>query len=157
MTHKRAALRYTVCMNTFTAIDLMRDWDCEWFELDPDLYEFLRPEPVPDLRAWTFDQRRVENWSAWLYRRFELPAELAAACVYLCIDSAPSPARFYLNDHLVSTYVQPGDDDPPFELDVTHWLRPAGNHIAVRVEGCSVGRFENVSLRAARPLRARAT
>jgi hypothetical protein len=133
-------------MNMIAAIDLINDWACEWFELDPDLYEFLRPEPVPDLRAWTFDQRRLENWSAWLYRRFEMPAEALRTRAYLCIDSAPSPARIYLNDSLISMYIQPGDDDPPFELDVTEWLRPGGNHIAVRVEGYSRGRFEGVSL-----------
>jgi beta-galactosidase/beta-glucuronidase len=138
-------------MNTLTLLDLTTSWACEWFELDPDLYEFLRPEQVPDLRAWTFDQRRLENWSAWLYRRFELPADdLLGRRWLLCIDAAPSPARLYLNDQLIAEYEQPGADEPPFDLDVTGWLRPGSNHIAIRVEGYSVGNFDGLSLRPAR-------
>jgi hypothetical protein len=137
-------------MNTLTALDLTTGWACEWFELDPDLYEFLRPEQVPDLRAWTFDQRRLENWSAWLYRRFELSADDVSRRWLLCIDSAPSPARIYLNDQLIAEYEQPGDDDPPFDLDVTAWLRTGSNHLAIRIEGYSMGRFDGLSLRPTR-------
>jgi hypothetical protein len=137
-------------MNTLTAFDLTTGWACEWFELDPDLYEFLRPEQVLDLRGWRFDQRRLENWSAWLYRHFELPADGLANRWYLCIDSAPSPARLYLNDQLIADYEQPGDDDPPFDLDVSAWLRTDSNHIAIRVEGYSVGKFEQITLQPVR-------
>ncbi len=133
-------------METTTLIDLDAQWECEWLELDPHLYEFMRPEQVADVAAWTFDRRRVEGWAAYLYRDFELPATVMGMGCWLYIDSAPSPSRLYVNHQYLGEYHAPPDDAPPFELDVTPHIHAGTNQIAFRVEGDSSGTFHGLSL-----------
>lgn len=135
-----------VNVEQFSLLDLRADWSCDWLELEPDLYEFLKPERVVDLERWTFDRRRLEGWAAYLYRDFILPALHPQAACWLCIDAAPSRTGIYINDRWVTHYTNPGADDPPFEWDITACVSPGRNRIGFRVEADLSGRFQGVSV-----------
>jgi hypothetical protein len=124
---------------------LEQGWECEWLELDPSLYEFLKPEQVQQLSTWTFDRRRLVGWAAYLYCDFHF-APAAEMHYHLGIDAAPCPARIYLNQRYLCDYVTPHDDAPPFDLDVTALLHNGRNQLAFRVEAESQGQFEGVAI-----------
>lgn len=119
-----------------TLISLNDDWTVEYLEFAPSLYEFMEREPVPRLSEWSFDRRRIEGWAAWLERSFTLPTQRVFQA-YLYIDSAPEGMGIYLNHRRVARYITPADDAPPFELDVSRYVRAGRNVIAFRVEGLS--------------------
>jgi len=132
-------------MNAASLITLTSGWHCEWLELQPDLYEFMKPESVPVLPSWTFDRRRLHGWAAYLYCDFPLTTH-PALCWLLYIDSAPSPARIYFNHRYIAEYHAPHPDEPPFELDISARVRTGLNQLAFRVESRSVGQFEGIAL-----------
>lgn len=120
-------------------------WECEYLELEPDLYEFMKPTPIPMLAGWSFDRRRLHGWAAYLHRSFHLPEGEIESCS-LYIDQAPSPARLYINHRHADTYIAPGLDDPPYEQDIRAFVTPGRNHIAFRVEASSRGNFQGISI-----------
>jgi hypothetical protein len=132
--------------NTGMPISLDPAWLCEYLELEPDLYEFMQPISVPSLAAWSFDKRRIEGWAAYLWHDFSLPSFDLAARYLLLMDTAPSPACIYVNEIYAGDYHAPGDDDPPFELDITSFLRPGTNRISFRIQGSAQGKFDGVVL-----------
>ncbi len=128
------------------ALLLETGWSCDYFELEPDLYEFMNPEPVPALSAWTFDRRRVDNWAAWLQRSFTLRRLDYCVNYFLYVDSAPAGAEIHVNGQHAGVYSPPGPDDPPFELDITRLLTLGENRIAFRVAWDMLGAFSGVRL-----------
>jgi hypothetical protein len=126
-------------------ITLDTDWVCEYFELDPNLYELATDVRVKSLATWSFDKRRDENWAAWLQRTFTLHPTEECVHYWLLIDSAPQHCRIYINGQAVA-YYDVGDDDPPFELDVTDNVWLDDNKLSFRVDHESEGRFEGVRL-----------
>jgi hypothetical protein len=128
-----------------TILRLEQGWECEWLELDPSLYEFLKPEQVQHLSSWTFDRRRLVGWAAYLYCDFHFMPQ-PDRYYYLGIDAAPSPARIYLNQRYLCDYITPDADAPPFELDVTQHLHAGRNQLAFRVEAKSHGQFEGIAI-----------
>jgi hypothetical protein len=139
-------------MTTLPVIPLNDDWLCDYFELGPTAYEFLNGTAVRRLSEWTFDKRRVEGWAAWLQRGFVIEPVDECVRYLLYIDSGPdsqtAPARIYLNGRHVADFIPPGDDAPPFELDVTDNIYLEDNTIALRVECDAVGQFSGLRLQA---------
>lgn len=127
---------------------LETNWTCDYFELEPDLYEFMNSESVATLSAWTFDRRRVDNWAAWLQRSFTLRQLDCCVSYLLYIDSAPAGAKIYVNGQRAGIYFPPGLDDPPFELDVTPLVALGENCLAFRVNWDMLGAFSGVRLQA---------
>lgn len=121
-------------------------WSCEYFELAPDLYEFMSAEPVTSLAAWSFDRRRVDNWAAWLQRTFTLRQVDYCVNYLLLVDSAPAGAEIHINGKLAGIYTPPGPDAPPFELDITLLVALGENRIAFRVGWDAPGAFSGVRL-----------
>ncbi|NDJ61693.1 MAG: hypothetical protein GYB67_11245, partial [Chloroflexi bacterium] len=59
-------------MTFLLLVPLDDQWQCEYFEIEPDLFEFADGLAVPSLEAWTFERRYTEGWAAWLQRSFTL-------------------------------------------------------------------------------------
>lgn len=135
-------------MMTGRMLSLNADWLCAYFETEATLYEFIDSLSVPSLADWRFDPRRAEGWRGWLYKPFVLEPIDECVRYFLYIDSAPVPCRIYVNDQYVGDYIPPGDDAPPFELDVTDYVWLDDNTLAFRVECESVGGFSGVGLQA---------
>lgn len=129
-------------------LQLNTDWVCEYFEMEPGLYEFMNDVPVALLAEWSFDKRRTANWLAWLRRAFTLHPTGECVHYYLLIDSAPDTAAIYINGQAVGLFTPPGPDDPPFELDVTDFVALGQNELAFRLGAGAAGGFDNVRLQA---------
>ena len=128
------------------SLGLDNGWTCDYFELEPDLYELMTAQAVPSLAGWSFDRRRVDNWAAWLQRSFTLePVDMCINYVLL-IDSAPAATEIHLNGRQAGIYTPPGLDDPPYELDVTLLVALGENRIAFRVPWDAPGAFSGVRL-----------
>jgi hypothetical protein len=133
-------------MNRLQPIALDADWQCEYFELNPGIYEFMNAIAVPSLAAWSFDRVRVSNWAAYLRRSFWLAPTASCISYFLYIDSAPAHTRIFINDHPSGDYVSPGPDDPPFEMDITLYVALGENEIGFRVAWDAPGHFIGVRL-----------
>ncbi|NWF67529.1 MAG: hypothetical protein HXY40_00445 [Chloroflexi bacterium] len=120
-------------------------WECDYFELEPDLYEFATTESAVSLATWRFDARRVENWAAWLHRTFTLSATEDCVRYHLLIDSAPPGTRIFVNEREVVTYAI-GDDDAPFDMDITDSVALGENKLGLRVACDAGGYFSGVRL-----------
>lgn len=130
------------------SIPLDSGWLCDYFEAEPDVYELAAESAVTALSAWSFDRRRAEGWAAWLERTFALEPTDECVRYLLLIDSAPQGMRIYVNGEHVADY-QVGDDDPPFEVDVTDRVWLDTNRIAFRVDSGATGTFAGVRLQPA--------
>jgi hypothetical protein len=130
---------------TLPIIPLETGWQVDYFELDPDLYEFTPDSAViPYLSDWRCSQRFCEGWAAWLQRRFDLEAMTDRCLRYLLsIGSAPVGARFYINDALIAEFA-----GQPLMVDITDVVWLEDNVIGVRVECEYVGMFNGVHVRA---------
>lgn len=83
---------------------------------------------------------------ASLDRAFAIkPIEKECVRYWLLIDSAPQGTTVLINHKPVAEY-NVGDDDAPFELDVTNYVMLGVNWIMFRVDGEAAGRFEGVRL-----------
>lgn len=112
-------------------ISLDAGWTVEYFELQPDLFEFgAEAQPVESLRLWRCSERFDERWGATLQRTFDL--EIAEICVryYLSIEHAPGTLILYLNGRRMGAV----DGSVPFMFDVTDYVTLEDNRIAFRVE-----------------------
>lgn len=130
-------------MTTAATISLDDNWLCEYFETDPDLFEFAASgQRVSSLREWVCSGRYDESWAAWLQRRFDLPSTDFCVRYTLHIDAAPNGTVLYLNGRRMGTI----DSTQPFSFDVTDYVTLEDNRIAFRA-GCEGGRFGSVFLR----------
>jgi len=129
------------------SIPLNDGWLCTYFETESAPYEFATDDTVVTLTQWSFDKRRAEGWMAWLQRSFRLDPTDFCVRYLLLIDSAPQKASIYVNDQHVADY-NIGDDDPPFELNVTYYVALEDNTIAFRVSCDAMGQFARVRLQA---------
>jgi hypothetical protein len=109
------------------------------------VYEFATQDTIVTLSQWSFDKRRSEGWRAWLQRSFRLEPTDFCVRYFLLIDTAPQGTDIFINDQSVAVYTV-GDDDPPFELDVTNYVALEDNTIAFRVDCETVGQFAGVRL-----------
>jgi hypothetical protein len=126
-------------------VSLDDQWTCDYFELNPLLFEFATSEPVPSLAAWSFDKRRVQEWAAWLRRSLQIAPMEFCQRYHVLIDQAPPNCKLYVNNQLIAVYTV-GDDDPPFDLDITDYLTLGENKLECRVECDAGGKFEGVWL-----------
>lgn len=132
-------------MTELPVVPLETGWQCDYFEIDPDLYEFA-PEPVTItyLSDWRCSGRFTTNWAAYLQRQFDLEP-MADVCLryVLHIASAPTSTRVYINNTLVGEYL-----NAALTVDVTDHVWLEGNTVALRVVCAEPGTFNGVYLRA---------
>lgn len=128
------------------SLGLDNGWTCDYFELEPGLYELMTAQAVPSLAAWSFDRRRVDNWAAWLQRSFTLEPVDMCINYALLIDSAPAGTEIHVNGRQAGVYMPSGLDEPPYEVDVTLLVALGENRIAFRVPWDAEGVFSGVRL-----------
>jgi hypothetical protein len=122
-------------------LPLDTDWTCDYFEVDPDLYEFQDyTAALSRLGDWHFEQRYPEGWAAWLERRFYLHPTRECVRYQLSIAAVPSGAQLSLNGR------QLGSVSAPATFDVTDYVTLDENRIAFRVESGAQGAFGEVKL-----------
>jgi hypothetical protein len=127
--------------NTLPLIPLETGWQCEYFEVEPNLYEFSDGAlKVPYLSDWRCERRFAEGWAAWLQRKFTLEAVDFCVTYWLVVDHAPADARFYLNGKLIGEY------RAPFKVDVTDFVFLEENTIAIRLTCPEQGEISGVRL-----------
>lgn len=117
-------------MNSPTALSLDARWRVEYFEIDPDLYEFgSTGQPVESLRQWRCEGRYDEGWAAWLRHTFWL--EPADACVNYELDIPAAPGRvvLYVNGRRLGEF----DGERPFHFDITDYVALEDNWVGLRV------------------------
>lgn len=118
-------------------------WSCDYFELNPTLYEFMETHAIPLLQSWTFDKRMNENWAAWIWRTFDLPPMDDICLNYvLSISQTPDRVELHLNGRNL------GMISAPLEIDVTDMVTLDENRIAFRVPCDAEGQFGDIRLRA---------
>jgi hypothetical protein len=129
-------------MTTLPYITLNTDWRCDYFEIEPSLYEFMDGIDVPVLQAWAFDRRMTEGWGAWLQRKFDVPP-IENVCVnfMLNIKRVPTGAQLIINGRDF------GIISAPFSFDVTDYITLEDNIIAFLVPCEASGSFGDVRLR----------
>lgn len=122
-------------------LPLDTDWTCDYFEVDPDLYEFQDyTAALSHLGDWHFEQRYAEGWAAWLERRFYLHPTSECVRYQLSIAAVPSGAQLSVNGR------QLGSVSAPATFDVTDYVTLDENRIAFRVESGAQGAFGEVKL-----------
>jgi hypothetical protein len=124
-------------------LHLNTDWTCDYFELDPDLYEFQDyHENILHLTEWQFSRRYPEGWGAWLERRFSLYPLGECVHYHLLLDRLPEDAVLYVNGRNF------GAVSAPCTLDVTDYVVLEDNRLAFRVTSMAAGSFGAVRLTA---------
>lgn len=94
----------------------------------------------------------------WYRKTFTLPESYAGKRIFIDFDGAYMNSTVYINGHELGTRPY---GYAPFSYDLTPWLKPGGNTVAVRVDnaeqpnsrwysGCGI--YRNVWLRALEPL-----
>jgi hypothetical protein len=122
---------------------LDRHWSCDYFEVEPDLYEFQDYRvSLTSLQDWQFERRFPESWAAWLERRFDLHPIDTCVHYVLSIDAAPEGTALSVNGR------QFGAISAPCRIDITDFVTLDENRIAFRVHSGSTGRFGTVRLTA---------
>lgn len=124
-------------------INLDKRWSCDYFEVEPDLFELqdFRVR-LPALRDWQFERRFPEGWAAWLEHRFDL--QPLDSCVHyeLTVAAAPEGAELSVNGR------QFGAIAAPCRIDITDYVTLDENRIAFRVLSGAAGEFGAVRLTA---------
>jgi hypothetical protein len=124
-------------------IRLEHDWQCEYVEIDPDLFEFIdNRTAISSLADWRFDARFAEGWAAWLERAFTLAPQDECVRYVLEIAAAPQGAQLTINTAKL------GAISTPAEIDITEWVHLDDNRIGLRVESGAQGTFGALRLRA---------
>jgi hypothetical protein len=122
-------------------IHLNTDWTCEYFEIDPDLYEFQDyRERSARLADWQFAPRYPEGWAAWLEKRFMLTAQDVCVRYELRIEAVPAGAQLSVNGR------QFGVVAAPAVYDITDYVTLDENRLAFRVESGAEGMFGAIRL-----------
>lgn len=118
-------------------------WSCDYFEVEPDLFELQDYRgTLPRLLDWQFERRFPDGWAAWLERRFDLqPLDV---CVHyeLSIAAAPEGVELSVNGR------QFGAIAAPCQIDITDYVTLDENRIAFRVLRGAEGVFGAVRLAA---------
>jgi hypothetical protein len=110
-------------------ISLNTGWTVEYFELDPDLYEFAPdPDPVASLADWRCSERYDDRWAAMLRRTFDLEPTETCVTYRLRIERAPGRVVLFINGRRLGEVMA-----YPFEFDVTDYVALEQNQIALRV------------------------
>jgi hypothetical protein len=115
-----------------TPIPLDTGWEAEYFELEPDLYEWAAaPQPVARLSRWQCAARYDETWAVVLSTRFDVPP-IDEVCLHfvLHLAHAPGPVTLYLNGRRLGEI----DGREPFALDVTDFITLEDNRLQIRIE-----------------------
>jgi hypothetical protein len=124
-------------------LHLNTDWMCDYFELEPDLYEFQDyQESIVHLSEWHFDRRYPEGWAAWLERRFSLYSLGECVQYQLQIDRLPSDTELFVNGRKF------GIVDVPCNLDVTDFVVLEDNRLSFRIPSDATGKFGAIRLTA---------
>lgn len=113
-------------------LSLDSGWRAEYFELEPDVYEFADVDglPVPSLQRWRCEQRYTEGWAAYLQRSFDLdPIENECLRFELVIERAPAHLVLYLNGRRLGEI----DGRTLFRFDITDYVTLEDNRIGLRV------------------------
>ena len=98
--------------------------------------EVVLPHCVVDLSWQNWDPSDWEK--VWIYRRhFDLPKEFAGGRVFLHFDAVMVGTTPVINGHALPQYL---GGYLPSKYEITEWLRPAGNVLAVIVDS----RWSNV-------------
>lgn len=121
------------------------NWTCTYFEAEPDLYELATDDRLVMLAHWSFDKHRSVGWLAWLQHTFVLEPTDFCVRYFLFIDCAPQETRIYINGQEIAGY-RIGDDDAPYEYDITEYVTLGKNSLAFRVDCEAEGGFNGVSL-----------
>ncbi len=129
-------------MNTYPSISLTADWQCEYFEINPDLYELADGHVVPSLRGWSPEKRFDDSWVAWLQKIFALDINDVCVNYTLHIESAPLGAVIYFNNARLAQYL-----GKPLAIDVTDVITWEQNTLAFRIVCGTNGTFSGVYLR----------
>jgi hypothetical protein len=127
-------------------IPLDGGWTVEYFEKDPDLYEFQAAgDSVPSLRRFACSRRVDGGWMAWLTRTFDVPPILDVCLRFdLHIASAPGTVVLYINGRRMGEV----DGRRPFVFDVTDYITLEDNLIGLRVDCGQPGAFGDMFLKA---------
>jgi hypothetical protein len=124
-------------------LHLDHHWLVDYFEVDPDLYEFQDyGARLPALGEWRFDARFPEGWAAWLEKRFSLQPTDTCVRYLLHLASVPAGAELSVNGRrfgVIST---------PCAINVTDYVTLDENRIAFRVLSGAEGVFGDVRLSA---------
>ena len=130
-------------MNTLAPILLDGNWEVEYFEVEPNLYEWGPAiQPVPSLMAWHCEGRFDEGWAACLQTRFDLAPFDFCIRYDLHVEDAPGMIILYINGRRMGE-VAPG---APFVFDVTDWVTLEDNRLTLRVTCGAAGKFGRVYL-----------
>ena len=134
--------QYNKGMTTSPLLSLTADWVCDYFELDPNLYEFADGIPVPSLRGWSPEKRYDDTWAAYLQKSFAL--EITDVCFnyVLHVESAPLGTVVTLNNARLGQYM-----GKPLAIDVTDAITWDENLLAFRIVCGTTGSFSGVYLR----------
>lgn len=137
---------HSMIMSIPAPISLDDGWTVEYFEREPDLYEFAASgQPVPSLRAFSYSGRVDDSWLAWLTRTFDVPPILDVCLRFdLHITAAPGDIVLYMNGQRLGEV----EGREPFVLDVTDFITLEDNQIALRVDCAQGGAFGEVVLKA---------
>jgi hypothetical protein len=127
-------------------ISLDDGWAVEYFEKDPDMYEFAAAGyAVPSLRNFACSGRVDGGWMAWLTRTFDVPPILDVCLRFdLHITAAPGAIVLYVNGRRLGEV----DGTRPFIFDVTDFITLEDNLIGLRVDCGVSGAFGDVFLKA---------
>lgn len=124
-------------------VSLDANWQVEYFEVNPDLYEWAAAaQPVPSLSKWHCTARFDEAWAAMLHTRFDLlPLDI---CVHylLHIERAPGSIILYINGRRMGEI----DGGVPFCFDVTDYVTLEDNQMSIKVMCADAGTFGRVYL-----------
>jgi hypothetical protein len=124
-------------------ISLDRDWLCEYFEHEPDVYELASSAlAVPSLAGWTCSGRYDGGWAAYLQHTFFLEPTDFCVSYFLQIESAPGNIVLFVNGRRLGQF----DGSRPFSFDITDYVALEENSLALRVDCGGRGRFGRVYL-----------
>lgn len=131
-------------MSILTTIDLTKAWRVEYFEHDPDLYEFASdPHPVADISAWSAERRFDDTWAALLSTTFFIQPVDACISYWLSFAHTCVEVILYINDRRVGAFTGEA------LVDVTDYVWLDDNVLQLRVDcgDCaSDGQFGEISL-----------
>ncbi|CAG1770764.1 hypothetical protein BAC2_01259 [uncultured bacterium] len=130
-------------MEKLPLISLDRDWQCAYFEREPNVRELASPgTPVPSLPDWSCSRRYGSPWAAYLQHTFHLEPTDECVSYILHIESAPGTVVLYVNGRRLGEF----DGSLPFSFDITDYVALEDNSMALRVECAESGRFGKLHL-----------
>jgi hypothetical protein len=116
-------------MTILATTDLTHAWRVEYFEHDPDLYEFA-PDPltVDDLSRWTSERRYDETWAALLTTTFFIAPVDQCIAYWLDFHHPCAEVVLYINERRIGTFT--GHN----RINVTDYVWLDDNVLQMRVD-----------------------